>query len=311
MENLDVFGCREKEADREPRVSICLLTWNRSSVLRRSVLSLLAQSFVDFELIINDDNSTDDTQQVCKELTSIDCRIKYCRNEKNLKYPGNSNAAIDRSRGEYILFAHDGDLYHEDLIKKWVALLDRHASAAIAFSGWRMMKDDGGDGALVLKDYPELVNGRNLLIHMLHSLSSPIFGIAMVRKSCIKSIGYFDEKFPRLTDVDFWMRLLAKYDAAYAKSDLFYVMPREDGHENNGVNWYIAQQLEDIRYTNIGRFLSRDWCASRNALAKLFFHHYWVFFTNMLWCFKHRRWDLLMKSVGFLFRYPVNVDRIR
>lgn len=309
MENQDVLRFRELDGDRIPRVSICLLTWNRSSVLRRSVSSLLAQSFEDFELIINDDNSSDDTKQVCEELTSVDSRLRYYRNEKNLKYPGNSNAAIDRSRGEYILFAHDGDLYHEDLIERWVALLDKHPSAAIAFSGWKMMGDDGCDGVLVLKDYPELVNGRELLMHMLHSLSSPIFGIAMVRRRCVKSVGYFDERFPRLTDIDFWMRLLAKNDAAYAKEDLFYVMPREDGHENNGVNWSIAQQLEDIRYTNIDRFLSRDRGASRHALAKLFFDHCWVFIVNVLWCLKYGRWSLLTKGFAFVFRFPVNVDR--
>jgi len=66
------------------RVSICLTTYNRASVLSQTIDSLLTQTFSDFELIINDDCSTDDTKQVCRDYETRDKRVKYYCNTHNL-----------------------------------------------------------------------------------------------------------------------------------------------------------------------------------------------------------------------------------
>src|SRR6266851_7432426 len=95
-------------------VSICLTTYNRASVLPKTLDSLLAQTSSDFELIISDDCSSDDTQDICRRYAAKDRRVKYFRNERNLNMPGNLNAAIRRSTGVYIANLHDGDVYRTD-----------------------------------------------------------------------------------------------------------------------------------------------------------------------------------------------------
>ena len=198
-----------------PFVSICLLTYKRAHSLGRSLDSLLAQTPPDFELIINDDCSPDDTEAVARSYEKRDPRVRYCRNEHNLRYAGNQNAAIDRARSDYVAIVHDGDVYREDLIEKWVNALVKYPTAALVFNAVASLDDLGEKTVAVYRHpYPPLVPGRQLFDEMMDRSDSPIFGIVMVRKSCVKSVGSFDTQFPVLADMD--MRV--------AKDSTFFAM---------------------------------------------------------------------------------------
>jgi len=97
-----------------PKVTVVTITYNSSQFVRQAIESVLAQSFTDFEYLISDDCSTDDTWEIIQEYK--DPRIKAWRNESNLgEYP-NRNKVVKAARGKYILFV-DGDdiLYHNSL----------------------------------------------------------------------------------------------------------------------------------------------------------------------------------------------------
>jgi glycosyltransferase involved in cell wall biosynthesis len=238
-----------------PKVSICLLTYNRGGVLARSIESLLAQDFSDFELIINDDCSPDGTAEICQAFVARDSRVKYFRNEKNLRYAGNQNAAMDRARGEYIAYVHDGDVYYPFMLAEWVAALDVFPSAGIVFNAVKVRAEHGVAEATHIHDYPPLIKGSALFDEMMHSNGSPIFGIVMLRTQALRSLGQFDTSLPVLADVDMWLRLLMKYDAAYVKTPLYEVMPREVGHINRApvVNWAIQAERDRIYIINLAR----------------------------------------------------------
>ena len=270
-----------------PRVSICLLTWNRADVIRRSIDSLLAQTFQDFELIINDDRSTDNTAEICREYEALDTRVRYCCNETNLKYSGNSNEAVRRANGEFIMFAHDGDLYHPEMIQQWVDGLDQAPSAGLAFCALNVMKHDGSLERTDVQPWDQDINGRELLEHMLLRFDSPIFGITMVRRSALDNVGEFDSQFPRITDVDMWLRILARYDAVYIKKPLIDVMPREEGHENSGgPNWSIARQVVGIRKLNIERAFDKNTPQYKTYANKFRKDRFWYYARSIGWCVK-------------------------
>lgn len=279
-----------------PKVSVCLLTWNRATVIARSIKSLLNQSFGDFELIINDDNSTDATESVCAEFVAKDPRVRYFKNPTNLKYSGNSNAAVSRASGQYLMFAHDGDVYHPDLLSKWTDGLNQNPNAAIAFSALNVMDNQGVVVKTFVEDLPNLVDGRSLLRDMLKRFDCPIFGITMVRKAHLNKVGVFDPRFPRITDVDMWMRLLSKFDAVYVREPLIDVMPREDGHENVATNWSISRQLVEIRELNIRRVFA-DSPAELQAYMRLCQRdkrHFYM--QNILWCLKRLKFKSAMEG---------------
>ncbi|MGA9982456.1 MAG: glycosyltransferase family 2 protein, partial [Acidobacteriaceae bacterium] len=86
-------------SQKTPKVSVVLTTYKRAHLLRETIDSILAQSFRDFELVISDDCSPDETEKVCREYERFDARVRYRRGAKNVGMPGNLNAGILATSG--------------------------------------------------------------------------------------------------------------------------------------------------------------------------------------------------------------------
>jgi glycosyltransferase involved in cell wall biosynthesis len=289
----------------QPFVSICLLTYNRCEKLRPTLESLLIQSHTNFELIINDDNSPDDTEILCREYERRDNRISYFKNVKNLRYAGNQNAALARANSDLVAIVHDGDIYRPDLIAKWAGALTKYGSAALVFNSLDEMDLNGKVINTYSHCYPPLVNGRSLLLEMIQVPFSPIYGIVMVRKSCISQVGEFDVALPTLCDVDMWMRLLERFDAAYISEPLIKISAREIGHYNHIGNWQVKIEYERIYRNGVNRSFSLS--VQRNVPIR---RKVW----RMLWCERIRWLGILSKRIQihnfikgllFCFRFPL------
>ncbi len=236
-----------------PRVSVCLLTYKRAHALAWTLDSLLAQSHADFELIINDNHSPDHTEEVCREYERRDSRVRYYKNPVNIFYAGNQNAAMLRSSAEYVALVHDGDIYRPDLLETWTRVLQSEPSAALVFNALEQMDRQGRVVGTSRHTYGQLIRGIDLFDEMIRMPHSPIFGIAMVRKSCVMSVGPFDPRIPTLADVDMWMRLLLRHDAAYTPEILFKTFAREPGHAASVPNWRVRAEHELIYGLNSAR----------------------------------------------------------
>jgi len=101
-------------------VSIILPTYNRAELLKLCIESVLKQTFQDWELIISDDGSSDNTTNVSKMFTSLDSRIRYNRNTVNQGLPGNRNIAISLARGQLIFFIEDDAILDQNCVKNLV-----------------------------------------------------------------------------------------------------------------------------------------------------------------------------------------------
>jgi glycosyltransferase involved in cell wall biosynthesis len=98
--------------------------FNGEKYLRQSIESILGQTYRDFDLIISDNASTDDTQQICCEYAAKDSRVHYHRNERNLGAPRNYNLVFDMSSGEYFKWAAYDDVLAPEFLKRCVNVLD-------------------------------------------------------------------------------------------------------------------------------------------------------------------------------------------
>src|SRR5262245_23893970 len=126
-----------------PRVSIGMPVRNGERFIRQAIDSLLAQTFGDFELIICDNASTDQTQQICEEYASRDPRVRYFRNEANLGPAANYNRCFELSRGEYFRWhAHD-DQAAPEYLARCVELLDRDPSVVVAYPKTLVIDESG------------------------------------------------------------------------------------------------------------------------------------------------------------------------
>lgn len=258
-------------SDHPLTVSACLLTYKRAGVLPRTINDLLAQSFTDFELVVNDDCSPDETGRICAEFAAKDSRVRYCRNERNLRYAGNQNAAVARARGKYVAFLHDGDRYSPQLLERWVAAMEACPQAALVFNAVNVLDREGEVVRGHDHGYPPCTPGYEFYDHMLTSIHSPIFGIVMARRDALLAAGPFDESLPVLADIDMWFRLLHRGNVAYVPERLYSIYPREADHPNARVNWAIRDELTRIYRTACDRRHSPgspEWRGARRALDR-------------------------------------------
>lgn len=205
-----------------PRVSVVLTTYNRASILGETIGQILAQTYSDFELVIADDASTDNTAEVVERIMKADKRVYYQRNEKNLGMPGNLNAGIERCRGEYIANLHDGDTYVPQLLERWHDALLRCPKAAFVFNAYRALGPDGETLNIFREPLMTCNDGTRVLDIYFRSrnFGSPVWGTVMARRTAYESVGPFDARFGFFSDVDMWLRLAGQYDVAYVDEPL-------------------------------------------------------------------------------------------
>jgi glycosyltransferase involved in cell wall biosynthesis len=114
------------------RLTIGLPVYNGEDFLADALESLLGQTYEDFELVISDNASTDNTAEICKKYAEQDSRIRYIRQPFNIGLARNERFVIRQATGElFKLTAHD-DLYARDLLKRCVETLDAHPEAVVA-----------------------------------------------------------------------------------------------------------------------------------------------------------------------------------
>lgn len=115
-----------------PRVSIGLPVYNGEKYLCEAFEALLGQTFEDFELIVSDNASTDETSRICCSYQKRDQRIRYFRQSRNIGLAPNHNFVIGQARGELFKSAHHDDICARNLLERCVDALDQHPEAVLA-----------------------------------------------------------------------------------------------------------------------------------------------------------------------------------
>ena len=126
-----------------PKVSLGLPVYNGSQYLAASIDSLLAQTFADFELIISDNASTDDTESICRRYARQDERIRYYRVEENLGAAWNYNRVFELAQGEYFKWAAHDDIHMPTFLEKTVEVLDRRPEVIWCFGRYSHIGPNG------------------------------------------------------------------------------------------------------------------------------------------------------------------------
>jgi len=112
------------EADLNPKVTIGMPAYNGAKTIEKAINSLLAQTFKDFELIISDDASDDETENICQRYALKDSRIIYVRQAQNLGELPNSKFLLDKAKGKYFMWAADDDWRSPEFLEVNVSALD-------------------------------------------------------------------------------------------------------------------------------------------------------------------------------------------
>jgi glycosyltransferase involved in cell wall biosynthesis len=185
-----------------PIVSVIIPSYNRADMLPDAIQSVLDQSLKDWELIIVDDGSTDQTRTVAARYTSTDDRIQYIYQD-NRKLPGARNTGIRASRGRYIAFLDSDDVFLPEKLKIQAATLDERPELGLIAGGFfevdrdlhilRELRPWESQPTLELRDWV---------------LSCPFCpGAPLIRRNWLEKAEFFDEKMPFVEDWDLWLRM--------------------------------------------------------------------------------------------------------
>lgn len=129
-----------------PTVAIGLPVYNGGRWLEATMASVLAQRGVDFELIVSDNASTDDTQRICRALAAQDSRIRYHRNSENVGVANNFSHAFRLSRSRYFKWMSCADAIAPSFLERCVAVLEARPEVALAYPVTRLFEDDPTQG---------------------------------------------------------------------------------------------------------------------------------------------------------------------
>ncbi|MGF1454659.1 MAG: glycosyltransferase family 2 protein [Alphaproteobacteria bacterium] len=126
-----------------PKVSIGLPVYNGSNYVGSALEAILAQTYTDFEVVICDNASTDDTQEICESFAARDPRIRYIRNPENLGASPNFNKTFHESTGQYFAWhAHD-DYYEPTWLERCVEALDNDPDVVLSYTRLNMLDMEG------------------------------------------------------------------------------------------------------------------------------------------------------------------------
>jgi glycosyltransferase involved in cell wall biosynthesis len=211
-----------------PTVSVVIPTYNRAHLLVRSIQSVLNQSYQDFEIIVVDDGSTDNTEEVIKSFN--DERVKYIRHEGNKGNAAARNTGIKVAKGEYVAFQDSDDEWLPKKLEKQVNLLrSLPETFAVVYSGFYKIVDGEKFYIPSSEIYPREGNIHSSLLKG-NFIGTPSI---LVRKSALLCVGFFDEKLPRLVDWDLVIRLSKKYQFKLIDEPLFVAY-----YTNNSLSTY-------------------------------------------------------------------------
>jgi glycosyltransferase involved in cell wall biosynthesis len=210
--------------DALPAVSVCIPCYRGAAHLGAAIESVLAQTYTDFELIIIDDNSPDNTDEVVAGFS--DPRIRYLKNPRNLGPEGNWNRCLDEARGRFFKLLPQDDLIAPTCLEKQVAVLegDRESRLALVFCARTIL--DARDRTVMVRGYPKrqggIVEAHSLVRQCVRRGTNVIGepGSVLFRKEGAARAGRFDASIPYVLDLDYWVRLLRSGDAYYINEPL-------------------------------------------------------------------------------------------
>jgi len=205
---------RALNADRNPLVTIAIPTFNRSSLLKDCILSVLSQTYPNYEIIVSDNASTDDTQKVLQQFRGR--KVRVVRQKKNIGLLPNWNACLAEAKGEYFLLVSDDDTISPWLLESSVDLVrrDRQIPIVIALSevyfpdverAWQphsKLQTGIWDGVDILEEL--------LKLPMLAGMSTYMF-----KTEALRAIGGFPADHPHAADRAVWANLLCAGKAGF------------------------------------------------------------------------------------------------
>jgi glycosyltransferase involved in cell wall biosynthesis len=207
-------------SEKVPLITIGITCFNAGDTIGRAIDNALVQDWPEFEVLVVDDGSTDNSLKIIEEKTADDSRIRLVRHKENKGFPSALNTIISKSKGELIAFFDDDDVSKPDRLRRQYERLSAYEGGntklpALCYTNREVLAPDGRKDFVyaIGRNAPE-PHGQMVADYLLwHYAPSPYvwgqFGSCtlMVRKYTLEELGGFDKKFRRCAEWDLAIRL--------------------------------------------------------------------------------------------------------
>ena len=213
-----------------PKVSVVIPTYNRAHLICETIDSILAQTYKDYEIIVVDDGSTDNTQEVLKRYGD---KVRYFY-QQNQGQASAWNFAVRQSSGEYIALLDSDDLWLPQKLEWQTEVLDKNPEIGFVCSEIYAFRENG-----TIAHWKKEKSKKENFESMFEG-NFIINPTVLMRKRCFEDVGGFDVKLRTTQDYDLWLRLTRKYKFLYMNIPLVkYRLHSQNLHKN------LKQKLKD------------------------------------------------------------------
>ena len=304
-----------------PAVSVIIRTYNRAVLLQQAIQSVLGQTFQDFEIIVVNNSSTDNTIEVVKSFKDERIRIINTRNKGIIAK--SRNVGLKESQGDYIAFLDDDDLWCPEKLEIQVEYLRKHPEYYLVYSNAWIIDETGARKGLIMD--LELFKEGEIFKYLVKCNFIPQLTVLMKRE-VFDNIGFFNEDHSvvPVDDYEYWLRVALQYKIGFVEEPLARYRVHSGGM-SRAANLAPAQQkilfslLEDPSVPNKNKIEERvyelyypsamyNWTNSANVAAKKELREYLSYnlrHANLTNVFKALRFGVL-----FNFKYS-NLKRIK
>lgn len=196
-------------------VSIVLPTYNGERFIRESIESILKQTYTNWELIIVNDCSSDDTLKIAEEYAKKDSRINVITNSMNQKLPATLNVGFARAKGDYYTWTSDDNMYRKDALEIMVNYLEKNKNIDLVSCNINFVSEDGAF-LYTLSERTE----RKSILELLKKCN--VGACFMYTKKIAQKVGEYDVNMFCAEDYDYWCRLALVGNIKYLKECPYY-----------------------------------------------------------------------------------------
>ncbi len=194
------------------KVSVIIPTYNSAEYITEALDSVFAQTYKNYEVIVIDDGSTDNTKDVLKPYMS---RIKYIYKE-NGGVSSARNVGIKNAEGEYIAFLDSDDIWLPEKLERQIERFNSEPDLGLVYSNCIRFSENGIEqSSRKVKKYLE----GDIFAKILEGYVLPTSTV-IAKKLCFDEVGYFDERFSVSEDYDMWLRISRFFKIGYVKGPL-------------------------------------------------------------------------------------------
>lgn len=264
-----------------PTVSVIMPVYNGARYLKESINSVLMQTYRDFEFIIINDGSWDETKSLLDSFAQKDKRIKIITNPNNIGIAKSLNIGIKASKGKYAARIDADDVWRPNKLYKQIQHLANNADVAMLFTNVDHINENG---QIIKKKGEDIFYTENAIKENILRNNFICHSSVIINKTLVRSIGFYNENYPNTEDYELWIRIIASLKVEMLEEKLVQYRLHLDMKS-------MKKRKEQIRYVIKAKFLGYKLIG--------FKYYYLIFLLKDLIYYLIPDWSLRLKKKLF------------